>query len=479
MLNKASIEAAVEIADMYKINNSVVIASEETPIAMLVDAGKPIEYDNVPEQDIDIVSSLESSSIEITGQNINSHDNLIANTTDQIAGVINRRLHLARTFINPLVKEYTDLLVASITNRVPTTPEVVKVEYDNFYTNPLVKDIFKGYGYTELGNLEGLKNVEFNEENDYRLGSFKTGSRLVDGVFDRIFAVYGKQWVIEQGVKYFTNGENIDVVNVTNDLDYKQAIDSNLVIHFYARALSNDETVNVDKLHILKILGRTALNINTLIDVINKLDKNETVITKHSMESNQIFVYGPNYDKYISQGGNDTALAGLVRTKKYHKSIQHIINDKTSLENIYDTEVTKELIDIRDSKFKLAQQAALTHLVTIVDKIPEQVINSIPALINGPESPKEKLINRGKEYINNPVTLDLDNIPQYALDIITFGLLPELELNAFFKEMERYLTPGNYSAPLTPKQAVYYVVLEEIVRHLLSQVSLDNLGGQK
>lgn len=478
MLTKMSLESARILAEELNRRRVVVQVLPETPLERLVEAGRtPVEVE--PETVEASVESLALNTVTSEETGIGSHDGIMDDITAKVVGLMDRRLTLARTVINPLISNYANAMANAIGDLVPTTPEVTEVDFGDFYDNPIIRDVFSGYGYSELEPLPTLSGIQFNDENNYYQDSLTTGSSAIDNKLKDIIDTRGEEWYRNLGRRYFTQGEDLVLAKPELSETYAEVIDENLVAHMLARHFYNlGDPVNKDnaleyETKLLKILGRTSQNLNLLWKYKDDLDKRGIVTNTYSTESQKVAVYAPNYRKYLELGGSRTALMGHTRQNGSRYSVEKLIENKAALENIYDTEVNNKLRQLRSDKYRLLQSAALQNLHAVIEQIPQEVISTIPALVSQPVEAKVTLLERGRNFINSPKGIDLDDIDAYAEDIILLGLLPELELHQFMRGMDKYLKPAVGVNELTPKQAAYYVVLEEVVRFFMSQTSLS------
>lgn len=476
MLTELTLESATVLAEELERRKAYLVPNTDTPIEDLVVAAEPVE-DKVPEEPEAIVKSLEemtSSPVEVTPE---THDNILEGITTTVSGLLNRRLNLAKNVVNPLIARYTDLISKYIEGYVPESAEVTEVDFGEFYNHPLARNIFEGYGIKDIEPVQGFKGIVLDETNNYHKGALKTGSGFIDKKLEEIINERGEDWYLDVVRKHFTNGEDLIIVKPEVTEDYREEADKNLVLHMVARHLYNrNETLNSEpvkeqELKLLRILGRTSQNINNLFKLQDDLVNKEIVVpVKTSTES--ITVYGPNYRKFLEKGGNNSILAGYVRTKGPNLGIESLIEQKASLESVYDKEVSSEIRRLRLESIRLMRLGATQELGKIVKEIPAEVLATIPELQDANASAEAILMQRGREYIQSTPVTSVEDIYTYASNIITLGLLPELELHMFYNTMDKYLKPSGNGVTLTPAQAAYYACLEEVTKYFLSQVSL-------
>ena len=199
------------------------------------------------------------------------------------------------------------------------------------------------------------------------------------------------------------------------------------------------------------------------------------VVVENRIAKESINVFAPMYRKFIEKGGNNMMLAGYVKTKGPRLGIESIMLSKEEFENVHDKDVSQKVRQVRSETVRLVRLGALNALPEIVKLVPQEVINTIDGLQGPGIDAQSELYRRGQEYINNNNVDALNDIYSYASNVITLGLLPELELYRFYSTMEKFLKPAMGGLKLTPKQAAYYACLEEVIQYFLSQVSLSSV----
>lgn len=483
MLSNLSIESARELAEELCRRNVAIAPVEDTPLASLVDASIHYSGDEnkQPTTVEESAKSLAESTNELAPLSPVTHDTIQEVVVENGVSLINRRLQFAKEVINPLTEKYTQLIQERMGTIAPIAPEVQSIEFGEFYNHPLVRDVFNGYGLSEIEPITTLRDIQLTE--DHLIGAFNTGSPFIDAKLENIVKERGVDWVADHARNHFTLGNTLSLSKPVLSEDYLEEADKNLVLHFMARSLlNNDDILNGDErkdyeLALLRLLGRTAQNVKNVYNLKDTLEKQSAVVSPVSTES-RVVVYGPNYAKYLEKGGSNTALMGYVRRKnRTALGLESILENKAEFEAIYDREVSAKVKTLRYETIRNVKQAALYCLGSIVAEIPTYVYGTIHELADPKVNPQAILMERGRRYIEDVNRLDIEDIYSYASSIITSGLLPELQLDRFFATMDKYTAPQD-GIELTPKQAAYYAVLEELVEYFLSQTSLDSLKSK-
>lgn len=479
MLTKLTLESAVVLAEELERRKLGIVPDQNTPVEELFEASTPVD-DKIPQTEEAIVSSLESMAMSPIETTPETHDNVLDTITETVSGLMNRRLNLAKNFINPLIGRYTDAISKHMETYVPEQMEVNEIDFGDFYTHPLVRNVFQGYAIKGVDPVSGFKGIAFNEDNNYHLDALKTGSEFIDKKLNAILEERGQEWYRDLANRYFTQGEDFVITKPEVSEGYREVADANLVAHMLARHFYNrdEPIVNMDKAEqdgkLLDILGRTSQNINNLCNMHDDYCKREVVV-ENRIAKESINVFAPMYRKFIEKGGNNMMLAGYVKTKGPRLGIESIMLSKEEFENIHDKDISQKVRQVRSETVRLVRLGALNALPEIVKLIPQEVINTIDGLQGPGIDAQSELYRRGQEYINNNNVDTLNDIYSYASNVITLGLLPELELYRFYSTMEKFLKPAMGGLKLTPKQAAYYACLEEVIQYFLSQVSLSSV----
>lgn len=477
MLSKFALESARELAEVLEKRDEVIVPIQDTPVHELVTASAPVEQElpKTIEESIENLEIMSTQPIPLTGEN---HDQIQDNVAQETAALINRRIDLARNVINPLIAQYENIIREDIGDTAPVDPEVVEVNFDDdFYRNPSLNAVFSGYNIPVTERVVGFKGFGLGDGETHYTNRLKTGSKLIDGKINSIIQNRGDQWVENVVDTYFDKGEEVTVLNPEISEDYSEAVDRNFIIHMLARNYYNSDDIHGKydsdekyRLHLTQVLGRTAFNVRGLPESQNRWEQQDRIVA--SQEGLTMTVYGNTYRNFIQKGGNERALFGGFKKHRFNVTSNIVLQNKTALENLHEDEIQERFNDAASSISIMIVESARKHLPLIAGKIPEEVLDTIPEI--DPEAKLETLLKRGYDYINRGREPSPDTLYQYVSGIITIGLLPELELNKFYQRMNHYLNSSNDNHSLTAKQAVYYVILEELSEYFLSQTSLDS-----
>nr|DAT15846.1 MAG TPA: hypothetical protein [Caudoviricetes sp.] len=482
MLSKRSLESARELALLLREKNLGLHPDNETPVEDLVERGEvvthrtDVESDNIEK----VTEALEEASIAVSDTMPVSHTAEMDIVTSKIADLVNRRLNLAKNIINPIINDIGEKLIDELGNAAPRAPTVEPLSFSDFYNNPLTPEIFKGYGFDEVQPIRGMIGIQFDETNDPRK-ALKTGSAFVDNELQHVVESRGDEWFNNVLRKYFIDGNEIAIYRPSIDAAYKENVDESFVAHMVARHLYNqaDPKGNYKEhdynMGLLRILGRTAQNVNGLLAAQKDWEKRDAVVGTVGNEGYTITVYEPNYQRYINSGGSNMAIFGHVRTG-VSRSGQRILDEKSSLESVHDKAMIDETMRVVEEKNTLIENAIRKYIPIIVSKIPTEVLDGIPELNEYGDDRNSVLMERGYKFVNEYRGPAAEDPYEYVSRVLVQAMLPELGLLNFYEKLEQYLKPVAGVATLTPKQAAYYVVLDEIITFLLSQTSLSQLS---
>lgn len=480
MFTKLSLEASKELSELLiDVKGLVVECKAGTPIDKLVEMAEPTSPEELAPATVSAaIESLEESTYTPLPLTVATHDNVMEDTATRIANLMNRRIHLARNVVNPLINRYSEVLESQLAGLIPSTPQVEEIDYGEFYNHPLTPSIFNAYHTNEMGTVDGVKGLLFNDENNYYQEALSTGSEFIDEKLQSILSQRGEQWYRDLCQRYFVNGEELPLLTPRLNEETLEEADRNLVIHMVARYLYSHEITPVSdtgqdsQYQLLLLLNRSAQNLRGVIQKKEILERDDIVTEDISKESVTVRVYKPTYTKFRERGGNPGMLIGYMRRDSGRLSGSDILKKGASLESIYDNEMKGELKSLSSNRQELLIDAALKGLGEVINGIPADVLATIPALQSDSElTAPQALLLRGQAWIKANPQAAGENIWYYASDIILKGLLPELELDVFYSIMSRHLKPSESGLTLNPKQAVYYAIVEEIVKYLVSQTN--------
>lgn len=478
MLSRISIESARALADVLDQQGRVLVPVEDTPVDALVEQTEPVEpIGSTVEEAMETLATVTVTAVP--GLTAETHDDAMQDTVQPVIELINRRLCLARRVINPLINEYDRLMLADIQGLLPMTPKIEAVEYDTYYSTPSVQNLFNGYNVSSDETAAGFRIPEFNYK-DY----IYTGSRTIDNKINEIIEQYGEGHVEQVLNEYFQNKREFIQLPIRMAKASTDEIAYQFLAHFVLRKLYNQGEVipgegleNEQNLHLMKALAITSTNIRNYVSTNNNWVEKGILFADPAEDSvNTIRVYAPSYNKYQEAQGNDVSVFGAyVSDKPYTVTYQQVLDRKDEYSDLHDKTVHRRNLELSVERNNKIRAAALRHLGEIILQIPEDVVLSLPfdRGENTLDAVQRILVQRGKDYIENPATPIGDDLWSYASDILCAGVLTELELKSFFDTMEKYLRPAEGVAELDAKEAAYYAVLNEVVTYFLSQTSMD------
>lgn len=478
MLTKLSLEAAEELTEMLDKEDRIVTPDEGTPIARLVEAGLPVERD-LPETTEEAKESLTESTFTPVMAAVNDHDAISEAEIQRVATLMNKRIHLAQGEINPIIIDYASNIKTYLTDIVPTTPEIIEVEFSPVYDEPMLAESVAPYVYKHMDYIHTLKN-----DTQIDLSIMKTGLSFIDNEIDRIVAKYGAEEVRNALTQYFIKGNDYGLLVPDISSAYQRAVDINFLIYFYAKALLNATepmTAPVNYSATLKaIINVCAQNIKNVIEYKNGLETSGT-ITKTIAGPEDVItsveVYKDNYDIFLKHGGSKSAIMGYTRRRRSYFSMEDLLENADALAAIYDNEKEQELKDLRHRALDHIKRAALKALPQTVGKIVDLGITDTfleKENVGDRAESLRILVQRGNDFINNHSgVIDPEYIEGYAYNIVLIGLIPELDLLSFFNRMNELMKPAGDGTSLNPKQAAYYACLEEIVAFFASQCTMS------
>lgn len=474
MLSRVAIESARELADILEQRHAVLRPYAETPVANLVEQSEPVEP--IAETVVEAMEQLATVTVTpVEGYLAESHDDAMGIAVRPVIDLINRRLTLARTVINPMIDDYANAMTALISDKLPLTPKIELVEQDAYYANPMVLNIFEGYLSDSQATVDGFK---LPLETDFRL-YLMTGSRLIDEKIKGIIGTYGEHEMFEALRAYFLEAKPFTIIPPSISRQYTREVAIQFLTHFVLRKLftsnellPNEVSEQQQELHLMKALNITANNVHNYVKFHNSSTQRQQLFAEQNPEEkNTIYVYEPIYNQFKEQQGNDISVFGAYLQDGYRNvTLSDIMTNAQKYSQQHDVFVRRRETEIVNARREELIRAAKQTIGTVINRIPAD----ISLQLTGKENNEAEFTVRGNTYLNNPRLIVPEDVWSFASNVICIGLLPELELDKFFDTMESYLKPGVGVQELTPNEAAYYAILKEVVNYFMSQTSLDN-----
>lgn len=474
MLSRIAIESARELAELLERRKAVLRPYADTPVANLVEQSEPVEP--IGETIVETMEQLATVTVSpVDGYLAESHDDSMGLAVQPVIDLINRRLKLARTVINPMIDAYADAITATVSEKLPLTPRIEVVENDAYFANPLILKVFEGYIADADSTVTGFK---LGTDFDFRK-HLMTGSRMVDEKIQGIIETYGEMEIEEALREYFVNGKTFAILPSLMNRNFTKETAIQFLAHFILRnlyttgdILPNEVSEQQQELHLMKALGITANNIRNYVNVHAEYEKRGRLFTEPNNEDkNAIYVYEPNYRKFKEQNGNEISVFGAyLQDRRNFLTVDEVLANANVYHQAHDDFVRRRENEVSLARREELIKAALQNLSVIISRIPADISEQL----TGQADNEAEFVKRGDTYLNNPRLIVPDNVWSFASNVVLQGLLPELELDKFFDSMEEYLKPGIGVKELTPNEAAYYAILKEVVDYFMSQTSLDS-----
>lgn len=474
MLSRMALEAALEIVESLNNQGVKITPNEYTPLEMLTDASAPVTVidPNVLTNDV-IIDVLDETSTDVAALSPIDHDTEMESIRNLIVNQITKRLHVARNVAKPIISD----LVARIEERLlnigrMNVPDIIELDINEFYRHPALADMFLGYRFDIIEQVNGFTEIS-EEVFEEMLERVQEEPVFSTELIKEIVAKYPE--IVNTVRMVYCDGLEVPIIGkgLTPNSNYELA--TNTLIHVIGRLLLNSDFLGRNRIHqfqerLYLLLSRTAANILTLANEFKVAANQNNLIV--SSESHRIVVHGKAYASFIKQGGTHAQLAGFTlkvpRINQNRYSVEAILENAEEYDETYIQEARTLAVNTANQRTDIIYNVLMDN----ASRINETIINEV-----FPDAdPKERYANALK-YLSSFYPI-IDDPYEMAMRFVCDGFLPEYEIRAFFTRINE-LVEGKHleGTGYLPDQAVYFILLDEIITHLLTQVSLSKKGA--
>ena len=401
-----------------------------------------------------------------------------------ISKAVNSHTSFTKNIILPIIKQYKEEVennLKSCKNLDPAFEYEIEILYmpdilnDKYFVNS-----FKKYEGKKLYTPEGSSLGCLPKTKEDIIELIKTGDIETDISICKWLDRKDDNFVRDVYDTYFGKGGDLNIDN----LSYFEKADIGLFIFLLANKIFNDvqETerkynLNLyrDKVEDLKRYG--AIVVNSALDKINNLTKNNTVVVELDVRNNKIKVNGHVYLDWLSKEGKPEYLLGLmVQTNNSLYEDQKVyINKYNTIDQI--SEIKDELLDVwnRYVNFKYAADNNKKfvyfkdNLVITFNKLMYDKFDEEKDVESKNHDYKERVKRYLDEEINKLCITDMQDIGKVAKNIICNAGFYYTSANDFLTFMEN---AHKVNDKLNAREAALIATVEYICVFLMDQVSV-------
>lgn len=296
---------------------------------------------NVDQSIDDYLNNLSLDISVISDNPENLYNNLFYSSIESLTKVVTGHISIAKNDIKPLVVDFAQKIQEFLERNKVVDPscelEIISLTpSDALDYNPLLNDLkaFKGT------SIETSKNILrfFPRTNEELMSMFVTGDKQLDIMNLEWLTKKPTDFLVNIWNEYFVKGEKYIFDNLTNENVFDKA-DISLVMYLFSLYLYNNPseenkvslTEYQSAIADLRTFSGTVL-INS-VNMINMSNNSETLIIENNFYKKSIKVNGYVYKKWLSEGGDNSILLGLLISKENVKNLNLITQMSEKLKN--------------------------------------------------------------------------------------------------------------------------------------------------
>lgn len=422
MISKEIAIAAIQIAEEFDRRNLLLLPQAGSALAVL-NALSSIDF-TIPSNVIrttsekqegyypnatDIESETAYPALGEAGAD-SSHTNQMDGLIDAISEMVTKHLSFAKNTVAPLIKELTTE-VNAVLARYPESdsynPSVIIVSLPDALLNASMQASLREYKevtyipittYMSLPQLSGAEVIEL----------MKVGSKSVDNEIEA--------WAALKGISFFeTIWGSIFTNSVVDSESFEsltkciiEGVDAAFAVFLLGKRLLDNPPEGVAKplpeyrKEVGNLLEQAGLRLNQALAKQDLNIKTELLVLSYTKDV--VHVFGPVYDKWLAEGGNNAVLFGNMLSDRPSLFLPGMQSKASELLELWEHQNRLMTITLANKRFVSAKS-------TIEFKAIELIANNLTSCFG--EYTKNSAIN-----FNTPeVALAVKNIKEYVEDL--------------------------------------------------------------
>lgn len=317
-------------------------ALPNTPLQALMNRSFPYHENQVSENPVE---TLKSATALMLDDNEEGHSVVNDAVVKQLADAISRHMTNARGVVIPTVKEIFTAVRERIAEEQPVPYSVNQLWLHPAVTSPLIQDLVERY---ENSNSTSAAQITCSPDVDKErlMSLLATGSANYDAQLNDLLSKVDVEEIYHNYFSGGYSGDLADAVRRTIRFDVSPlAVETNLIVFLLARALHDNPIEGTPKSlkewefdcsEYVRAAG-TAIQ-NTFL-TWDKMAANDVLIVRPKFVApggTDIFVYGPNYQRYLEAGGDvEMVIGALVGGKTDFRFTKQFLDNAETLKAIY------------------------------------------------------------------------------------------------------------------------------------------------
>lgn len=432
----------------------------------------------------DIVNTIDYTSdlyLEALGMDI-SHisdstdslfNNILYSSVDTLSKIVSGHISIAKNDIKPLVVDFAQSLQEFLEKNKVVDPscdlEIISLyPSDALEYNPLLNDLklFKG------SSVEVPKNILkfYPRTNDELMAMFVTGDKELDTMNLQWLSNKNVDYLVNVWNEYFVKGDKYNFDNLNNETIFDKA-DIALVIYLFSLYLFSNPSKDIKtslteyETNIAELRTFAGTVLINCVNMITMSNNSNTLVIENNLYKKSIKVNGYVYKKWLSEGGDNTILFGLLVSKESVKNLNLITQMSEKLKANWEQYCSLYRINKKNSlinEFKFYLSNSIQY--SLSDKT--QIEKDYEA-ING--SCYEKVIKLAKEEIDK---LGLDDLEDpYKVSLVLVAKCRFYFTNSY-EILNDINEAGKVNPDLNPRDAATIAAIYYLLEYFLEQMTV-------
>lgn len=393
-----------------------------------------------------------------------------------------QRLDVLRNQVLPFIDRVAAGIRAQYNEGFYKVSDIQEIEFADIYKTKTFLDYIQRHAPLANSQIQNvtIQSGFMDRNEDDIVGLLKSGNTSLDDALVDMIARHPSNWLTDVYTRYLVNG-NI-VPTGLRAAHQSELVDEIVVLYFiHASLLANDVidgTVNIPLVQYRNYLSETFAQLggllNRYVNQINLVDQGGQVVAFKDENTNVIYVYKTNYEKYLEQGGNADAVLGAVAlgsVGNINDLLENTERYANEFNRAYNEQINAVKAAFRSNYIRLFPQVFIEEL----KKEPSDFIALFvqPGTVI-PETGFSYSDLSGRILTSLAPTQGYDNIYDFTKALILDIGLSHYSLGAFYRKVEQQMKATGEE---DPQVATFAVVVDELVKEILANATVRTKLG--
>ena len=474
MIDKSSFEKAIVVANNFVCKGLTVVPLEGTPLAHLVNTTNNVGA-LPPYENSDNYVAGDAVSLSIVSDN-DGHSSFYDDYVNTLSTSLSLQINNARNIINPIINEAVERINTSLTLGMTNTYsiELVQVDPPEPLQNISLIEEITGNANGSLLAPRGRITLRNRANIESIVALVVTGSELFDVSIKKWMDNKGETFILDLWKKTFASVHEGQLQTMPDILELfrgPDSLDNALFIYLVVRKLMEDipedagMTLTNWRETVRDYITVSSLIVGRELAIYESKVASKNLVLNYNPNKKVVTVLGKTYRDYINVGGKNEIIFGAIVNNDIPYSIAGINENPEKYLKAWDgySAINKTALKVKAfTAFKDSCEYVLINQLNSLVEFEEQRLNENSGF-------KDTVISSYREQVQNLRPVDMENIYQTVMRLVTSGRFPYTDAYRFLDSMNEI---AKSNPEMDPREAAAVATIEYISDHMSDQMKL-------